>query len=99
MRRAIFYIGPGIGIAAAWLAVIQPALNRTPQPVIAKAEPATEATPAPSPAGAASPYETLLGQWCQVNAWCREQQPATQVAIYNSAAPPPHRGKAKHERH
>ncbi len=73
-RSAIFYIGPGLGIAAAWLVVVQPALNRTPQPVAAKAEPAPEAAPAPSPAGAASPYEALIGQWCQVNAWCREQR-------------------------
>ena len=87
-RRALFYLGPGLGIAAAWLVVIQPALNRTPQPVTAKAEPAPDAAPTPSPVGAASPYETLLGQWCQTNAWCREQRPVTQMAIYNSATPP-----------
>jgi len=93
-RSTLFYVGPGIGLAASWLVVIQPALIRSPQPETAKAEPAPKAAPAPSPVGAASPYETLLGQWCEVNAWCREQRPMTEVAFYNSAAPPPHRRKS-----
>jgi hypothetical protein len=77
-RSALFYLGPPAGVVAAWLGVIQPALFRTPQSDTAKADPAPEAAPTGEVVGAASPYETLLGQWCQVNAWCREQRPARQ---------------------
>ncbi len=99
-RSILFYVGPGLCLGVVWLAAVQPRLIHYIQPEPAKAEPALEAAPANvSPVGAASsPYEMLLDQWCLVNVWCQKQQFNTEVAIYNSAAPPPHRGKSGHQR-